>query len=78
MIVITAFAGDIQEPSPGGFPPNLVVRILETRDANELLWADIQVQAEEPFELTNGDEVGPGQLADGDPPFCLMNGSDQG
>ena len=67
VVVVPAFARDIQKTPSGRFPAELVVRVLETGHAYELFWADIQVQVEEPFELADSEEVAAGQLGDGDP-----------
>jgi hypothetical protein len=77
MVIVAAFAGDVEESFPGGSLADLVKRVAETGHVDEFLRADVEVQAEKPFELAGGNEVPFGQFADGYPTLYTVDRFDQ-
>jgi len=78
MVVVAAFAGNVNETFPGGYLADFVHGITVSGDVDEFFRADVEVQAEKPFELPDGDKGSFGQFGDRYPAFCLMDLRDQG
>src|ERR1700727_2904488 len=78
MVVVAVLAGDVKQTFPGGCPADFVQGVTISGDIDKFLWADVEVQAEKSLKLAAGDEASFGQLGDGYPPFCLMDGFDEG